>query len=53
MVKPIDRRDDIKVAALLGRSRIVNENRLTIGELVLDYNTLDVNKKDISIRVLP
>ena len=52
MVKPIDIDEMIlRVAALLRRSRIVNENRLTIGELVLDYNTLDVNKKDISINL--
>jgi DNA-binding response OmpR family regulator len=50
MVKPIDIDEMVlRVAALLRRSRIVNEHRLTIGELVLDYNTLDVNKKDISI----
>lgn len=50
MVKPIDIDEMVlRVAALLRRSRIVNENRLTIGELVLDYNTLAVNKKDISI----
>lgn len=52
MVKPIDIDEMVlRVAALLRRSRIVNENRLTIGELVLDYNTLDVNKKDISINL--
>lgn len=52
MVKPIDIDEMVlRVAALLRRSRIVNEYRLTIGELVLDYNTLDVNKKDISINL--
>ncbi|MBU5675137.1 response regulator transcription factor [Alkaliphilus sp. MSJ-5] len=45
MVKPIDIDEMIlRVAALLRRSRIINENRLTIGEVVLDYDALTVNR---------
>lgn len=50
MVKPIDMDEMVlRVAALLRRSHILNENRLTIGDVDLDYNTLTVTKKDISI----
>ncbi|SNS28665.1 DNA-binding response regulator, OmpR family, contains REC and winged-helix (wHTH) domain [Anaerovirgula multivorans] len=50
MVKPIDMDEMVlRVAALLRRSRIINEHRLTIGEVELDYDTLTVNKKGSSI----
>lgn len=53
MVKPIDMDEMIlRVAALLRRSRIINENRLTIGDVELDYSTLTANRKKVSI-VLP
>lgn len=53
MVKPIDMDEMIlRVAALLRRSRIINEHRLTIGEVELDYDTLTVSKKGSPI-VLP
>lgn len=52
MVKPIDIDEMIlRVAALLRRSRIINENRLTIGEVVLDYDTLTVNRGTDSIQL--
>lgn len=50
MVKPIDIYEMIlRVSALLRRSRIVNEHRMTIGEVVLDYDELTVTKANISI----
>ena len=43
MVKPVDEEDMIlRIAALLRRSKIVNEHRLTIGSTVLDYDALSV-----------
>lgn len=43
MVKPVDEEEMIlRIAALLRRSRIVNEHRLTIGSTVLDYDALSV-----------
>jgi len=44
MVKPVDEEEMIlRIAALLRRSRIVNEHRLEIGETVLDYDSLTVH----------
>jgi len=43
MVKPVDEEEMIlRIAALLRRSRIVNEHRLEIGSTVLDYDSLTV-----------
>ena len=45
MVKPFDEEELIlRIAALLRRSRIVNEHRLAIGETVLDYDSLTVTR---------
>lgn len=53
MVKPIDMDEMVlRVSALLRRSRIINESRLVVGEIELDYNTLTV-KNNESIMVLP
>jgi len=53
MVKPIDIDEMIlRVSALLRRSHIVNEHRLTIGDVVLDYDELTVTKHTKSI-ILP
>lgn len=44
MVKPIDEEEMIlRVSALLRRSAIVNEHRLTIGSTVLDYDAFSVS----------
>lgn len=44
MVKPVDEEEMIlRIAALLRRSRIVNEHRLEIGATVLDYDSLTVS----------
>ena len=43
MVKPVDEEEMIlRIAALLRRSRIANEHRLTAGNTVLDYDQLSV-----------
>lgn len=43
MVKPVDEEEMLlRIAALLRRSRIVNEHRLEIGRTVLDYDSLTV-----------
>ena len=43
MVKPVDEEEMIlRIAALLRRSRIVNEHRLTVGGTTLDYDALSV-----------
>ena len=43
MVKPVDEEEMLlRIAALLRRSRIVNEHRLEIGGTVLDYDSLTV-----------
>lgn len=53
MVKPIDMDEMLlRVSALLRRSRIINEHKLTIGEVVVDYDTLTINNKENTI-VLP
>lgn len=53
MVKPIDMDEMLlRVAALLRRSRIMNEHRLQIGGTELDYDTLTVSRGDASV-VLP
>ncbi len=50
MVKPIDIDEMIlRVAALLRRSNIINEHRLTIGAVELDYDALTVGRKGNSI----
>lgn len=44
MVKPVDEEEMLlRIAALLRRSRIVNEHRLEIGGTVLDYDSLTVS----------
>ena len=43
MVKPVDEEEMIlRIAALLRRSRIVSERRLTVGSTVLHYDSLTV-----------
>ncbi|MEN1758928.1 response regulator transcription factor [Anoxynatronum sibiricum] len=49
MVKPIDMDEMmLRVAALLRRSRIMNEHRLTIGAVTLEYDTLTVTRENES-----
>ena len=43
MVKPVDEEEMIlRIAALLRRSKIVNEHKLTVGQTVLDYDSMSV-----------
>ena len=43
MVKPVDEEEMVlRIAALLRRSRIVNEHKLTVGDTLLDYDALSV-----------
>lgn len=47
MIKPIDMDELLlRVRALLRRSKIVNENRIEIGDVELDYNNLLLKRKD-------
>jgi len=44
MVKPVDEEEMIlRIAALLRRSKIVNEHKLTVGQTVLDYDSMSVS----------
>ena len=53
MVKPFDEEELVlRIAALLRRSRIVNEHKLTIGETTLDYDSLTVSR-DGNFQELP
>jgi DNA-binding response OmpR family regulator len=43
MVKPVDEEEMIlRIGALLRRSKIVNEHKLTVGRTVLDYDAMSV-----------
>ena len=53
MVKPVDEEEMIlRIAALLRRSRIANEHKLTVGQTLLDYDQLSVETPE-GRRVLP
>jgi len=53
MVKPFDEEELIlRIAALLRRSRIVNEHKLVIGETTLDYDSLTMSRRD-NVQELP
>ena len=53
MVKPVDEEEMIlRIAALLRRSRIANEHKLTVGKTMLDYDQLSVETPE-GRRVLP
>lgn len=46
MVKPVDEEEMLlRIAALLRRSKIANEHRLTVGETTLDYDALTVSRR--------
>lgn len=49
MVKPIEMKEMLlRVAALLRRAQISTQHKLTIGDIVLDYDTLTIASKDKS-----
>ncbi len=53
MVKPIDEEEMVlRIAALLRRSRIVNERKLSIGKTILDYDSFTVTIGE-SVHELP
>jgi len=53
MTKPIDEEEMLlRIKALLRRARIVNERKIVIGEVVLDYDSLTVSKGE-EIQELP
>ena len=53
MTKPVDIEEMLlRIKALLRRSKIVNDKRLTIGKVMLDYEALTVSRED-QIQMLP
>jgi DNA-binding response OmpR family regulator len=47
MTKPVDEEEMLlRIKALLRRARIVSEHRIVIGEVILDYDSYTVTKKD-------
>ena len=53
MTKPIDEEEMLyRIKALLRRAKIVNERRIVIGEMVLDYDAMTV-KKGNTVQELP
>lgn len=53
MVKPVDEEEMIlRIAALLRRSQIVSEHRLTVGKTILDYDALTVAQNS-NVQELP
>lgn len=52
MIKPVDEDEMLlRIKALLRRAKIVNERKIEIGEVVLDYDALTVRKKDTVIEL--
>ncbi len=48
MVKPVDEEEMLlRIAALLRRSQIANERRLTVGETTLNYDALEVSRRGV------
>ena len=53
MVKPINENEFLlRIKALLRRSQIISEHKLTIGNVVLDYDSLSVSKNG-QLQILP
>ena len=53
MTKPIDEEEMLlRIRALLRRARIVNERRIVVGDVVLDYDALSVRRGE-AVQVLP
>ena len=50
MTKPVDEQEMIlRIKALLRRAQIASEKKLTVGDIVLDYNALSVSRGGTSI----
>jgi DNA-binding response OmpR family regulator len=53
MVKPVDRQEMVlRIKALLRRAKIVDEHRITIGDVILDYDSHSV-RRGYDVQVLP
>jgi DNA-binding response OmpR family regulator len=53
MTKPVDQDEFLyRIKALLRRAKIVNERKIVIGDVVIDYNSLTVTKGD-NVQELP
>lgn len=53
ITKPIDEEETLlRIKALLRRAQIVNERKITIGDVVLNYDELSVSKNE-DMQVLP
>ncbi|PAD74524.1 response regulator transcription factor [Paenibacillus campinasensis] len=53
MTKPVDEEELLlRIKALLRRARIASEHKLTIGNVVLDYDTLAVTREE-EVNILP
>ena len=53
MTKPADMEEMLlRIKALLRRAQIVNERRIIVGDVILDYDTMSVTRKD-ETQVLP
>ncbi|MFK0522019.1 response regulator transcription factor [Paenibacillus illinoisensis] len=53
MTKPVDEEELVlRIKALLRRARIASEHKLTIGNVVLDYDTLAVTREE-KVNILP
>lgn len=54
MTKPIDEEELLyRIKALLRRAKIANERKITIGDVVIDYDSLTVSKGDNIVIELP
>lgn len=52
MTKPVDEDEMLlRIKALLRRAKIVNERRIVMGEVILDYDALTVRKGDTEIEL--
>ena len=53
MIKPIEKEEFLcRIKALLRRARIISERKITIGEVVLDYDSMTVSRADV-VQELP
>lgn len=54
MTKPVDEEEMVlRIKALLRRTKIANEHKLTVGKTILDYDALTVSREDIIITLPP
>ena len=52
MTKPIDEAEFLlRIKALLRRAKIANEQRIALGDVVLDYNALTVSRGDVVLEL--